>query len=98
MGFQQLFVGEEDNGLGGNLEDGMVGRYVREVGIAVGIAQVEEGCEILVLLADGAVLELQGEAEGASFSRASSWPNASWPGCTSMTLRSRWVDGSPTIL
>ena len=59
----QLFVGEEDDGLAGSLEDGMVGGHVGQMGVAVGLAPVEEGHQVLVLLFDGAVFHSAFEAK-----------------------------------
>lgn len=60
---QEFVVRQEYDGLGRNLKDGMIGSHIREMGVAVSLAPVEEGCEVLILLADRAVLQLQLEAE-----------------------------------
>ena len=59
----QFIVGEEDDGLGRGLEDRVEFGDVRKVGVIVVLAPVEEGSKVLVLLADGGVLQLCGEAE-----------------------------------
>lgn len=56
-------MGEEDDGLCRGLEDGVEFGEVGEIGIIMVLAPVEEGYEVFILLADGTVFELKGEAE-----------------------------------
>ena len=59
----EFLLGEEDDGLLGGLEDGMVEGDVGEVDVALLLGPVEEGGEDAVLLAGGGVFEVAGEAE-----------------------------------